>query len=82
MQINAVKIMLSSFNAKDIKEYMIISPQSEILKLVFTFSNKNDAKNYHDFIIDRTKYWNRGISSFLTPDLLQPGKLLKLPNSL
>ena len=56
VQTNAVRILLNSFGARDLKEYPKNGPKHEALLLYFTFENRKEAKAFQDFIGDRSKY--------------------------
>lgn len=74
VQANAVRIMLNSFGAKDIKEYQKNGPKNEALLLYFTFESRKETKIFQDFIYDRNKYQSKGIYSNLFVYLLKTGK--------
>ncbi len=56
VQVNAVRILLNSFGAINLKEYPKIIQKNETLLLYFTFVNRKEAKAFKDFIGDRSKY--------------------------
>ena len=56
VQTNAVRILLNSFGASDLKEYPKKGPQHETLLLYFTYESRKEAKAFKDFIGDRSNY--------------------------
>ena len=73
-QVDLVKsLLVESYSAKDVKEYPENNNGRELLKLYFSFENRNEARAFLEFIYE-SKYKNKGIHSKLRAHLLQTGK--------